>query len=125
VVLEMSDWYESTKLCKKKIIRMRLKKKENKAAHFVESNSDRQRPHFGRVACQIGPSRRLFPKQRSQEHHGEEQIDCAVEQDEKVDEETGDRQMDGKTAVMVVSVREKKRNAGSLEGMQASRGVLG
>lgn len=121
----MSDWYESTKLRKKNLIRMGFKKKENKAAHFVERNSDRRRPHFGQVACQIGPLRHLFPKKKSQGHHEEDQIDCAMEQDEKVDEDTGGTQMDGKTAVLVVLVRERKRNAGSLEGMQESRGVLG
>ena len=104
---------------------MRSKKKEYRAAHFVERSSDQQRPHFGRFPCQIGPLRRLFPKQKGQEHHGEEQTDFAVEQDEKVDEETEGRQMDGKTAVEVVWVREKKRNAGSLGGMQVLRGVPG
>ena len=104
---------------------MGFKKKEKIAAHFVERNSDRRRPHFGQVACQIGPLRHLFPKQKSQERHGKDQTDCAMEQDEKVDEETGGRQMDGKTAVKVVPVREKKRNAGSLEGMRVSMGVPG
>jgi len=107
------------------MVRMRLKKKENKAAHFAERNSDRQRPHFGQVACQIGPLRHLIPRQKSQEYHEEEQIDCVMEQDVEADEEIGGRQRDGKSAVMIGRVREKKRNAGSLEGMRASRGVLG
>jgi hypothetical protein len=41
-----------------------------------------------------------------------------MEQDEKADEETGGRQRVGKSVVVVGSVREKKRNVGSLEGMR-------
>jgi hypothetical protein len=69
--------------------------------------------------------RHLFPRQRSQEQHEEEQTGCVTEQDEKVDEEIGGRQWDGEIAVMIGRVREKKRNAGSPEGMRVLRGVLG
>jgi hypothetical protein len=98
--------------------------KDKKAAHFAESNSDRQRPHFGQVACQIGPLRHLIPRQKSQEYHGEGQIGCVMEQDVGVDEEIEGKQWDGKSAVKI-GLGEKKRNAGSLEGMRVLRGVLG
>ena len=116
---------------KKKTIRMRPKKKENKAAHFAERNSDRQRPHFGRVACQIGPLRHLIPRQKSQGYHEEEQTGCVMGQDEEVDEEIGGRQRDEESAETIGPVRvrmrvwEKKRNAGSPEGMRVLMGVLG
>jgi hypothetical protein len=121
----------SCALGKKKTIRMKSKKKGNKAAHFAERNSDRQRPHFGQFACQVGLLRHLIPRQKSQEYHEEEQTGCVMEQDEKADEEIGGRQRDGESAEMTGWVRvrwvveEKKRNAGSPEGMRVLKGVLG
>jgi hypothetical protein len=108
-----------------KTVRMRLKKKENKAAHFAERNSDQQRPHFGQVACQTGRLRRLVPRQKSQGYHGEERADCVMGKDVAADEDIEGKPRDEKSAVMIVSVWEKRRNAGSLEGMRVLRGVLG
>jgi hypothetical protein len=108
-----------------KAVRMRLKKKENKAAHFAERNSDQQRPHFGQVAYQTGRLRHLVPRQKSLGYHGEEQVGCVMGKDVAADEDIVGRPRDEKSAVMIVSVWEKRRNAGSLEEMQALRVVLG
>jgi len=43
----------------------------------------------------------------------------------KVDEDIEGRPRDAKSAVMIVRVGEKKRSAGSLEGMRVLRVVLG
>ena len=104
---------------------MRLKKKEKKAAHFAENNSDLQQPHFGQVACQTGQLRRLVPTQKNQGYHEEEPAGCVMGKDVGADEDIGGRPRAEKSAVMIVSVWEKRRNAGSLEEMRALREVLG
>ena len=104
---------------------MRSKKKENKAARFVERNSDQQRPRFGQVACQTGRLRRLFPRKKNQRWHGAEQAGCVTGKDVAADEDIEGRPGDGKSAVMIVSVWEKRCNAGSLEEMQVLMVVLG
>jgi hypothetical protein len=45
--------------------------------------------------------------------------------DVAADEDIGDRPRDEKSAVMIVSVWEKRHNAGSPEGMRVLREVLG
>ena len=83
---------------------MRLKKEENKAAHFAERNSDQQRLHFGQVACQTGRLRRLFPRKKSQGWHGEGEAGCVMGKDAAADEDIEGRPRDEQSAVMIVSV---------------------
>ena len=126
----MSDWYEATKLCvgliRKRVVRDGSNQQGNKDAHYAEHSSDPQQPHFGRVACQIGLLRHLFPMQRSRVCHGEQPIGFVKERGVKVDEETGGRQCLEESAVMAVGeLGEKKYNVGSLGERRGLMEVLG
>ena len=125
----MSDWYETTKLCVgliKKSGQRWIGSKGNKDAHYAERSSDRQQPHFGRVACQIGLLRHLFPMQRSRVYREKQPVDFVKEREVKVDEGTGGRQCHEESAVMAVGEPgEKKCNVGKLGERRGRREVLG